>query len=336
MNESAKRKKRKRSKDKGAPRQWVEYVLLVSLLGAVRALPYGVCRAVAAAAGEAIFRLVPRRRRIARANLRIAFPELGEAERLALARRSCRSFVLTGLEGAKFLARFDPRRAREMMLETVEGGEEVLKKARAAHEDAGGCVFVAPHLGNWEFLAHAGALAGIPLTIPVRPLDNRKLEAALRGMRAASGQEILSKRNAFFHLREALRKGRSVAILADQNAGAHGIDAPFFGRKASTTPAPAALAVLYKRPILLVSCLRREGASRRYEAFLSEPIAPDMGARSAKEEIARLTAALNEETESLIRKGPEQYLWMHDRWKLAKGGGRARRAGLRFGRRRGG
>ena len=127
MNESAKRKKRKRSKDKGAPRQWVEYVLLVSLLGAVRALPYGVCRAVAAAAGEAIFRLVPRRRRIARANLRIAFPELGEAERLALARRSCRSFVLTGLEGAKFLARFDPRRAREMMPETVEGGEEVLK-----------------------------------------------------------------------------------------------------------------------------------------------------------------------------------------------------------------
>lgn len=328
MNNPPKRKKKRRSKDKGALHQWVEYALIVSLLGVVRALPYGVCRAVAAVAGEAIFRLIPRRRRIARANLRIAFPELGEAERLVLARRSCRSFILTCLEGAKFLVRFEPRRAREMMLKTVEGGEEALKKARAAHESADGCVFVAPHLGNWEYLSHAGALAGIPLTIPVRPLDNRKLEAALREMRAASGQEILSKRNAFFHLREALRKGRSVAILADQNAGAQGIDAPFFGRAASTTPAPAALAVLYDRPIVLLSCLRKEGRPRRYEAFLSEPIVPDMNARSAKEEIARLTAAMNRETENLIRKAPEQYLWIHDRWKLARGepGGRVQGA----------
>ena len=94
------------------------------------------------------------------------------------------------------------------MREIVDGAEEMFEKVRAIHEDAGGCVFVVPHLGNWECLAHAGALAGIPLTIPVRPLDNRKLEASLYEMRASSGQEILSKKNAFFHLREALRKGR--------------------------------------------------------------------------------------------------------------------------------
>ncbi len=320
MNEPARRKKRKRSKDKGALRQWAEYALLVSLLSAIRLMPYGVCRAVSAMAGDAVFRLVPRRRRVACANLRIAFPELDEAERLVLARRSCRSFILTCLEGAKFLARFEPRRARELMRETVDGAEEMLKRARAAHEDARGCVFVVPHLGNWECLAHAGALAGIPLTIPVRPLDNRKLEDALYGMRASSGQRIISKKNAFFHLREALHKGRSVAILADQNAGAEGIDAPFFGRVASTTPAPAALAILYNRPIVLIACLRK-GEGRRYEAFLGGPIAPDVDARSAKEEIRRLTRLVNEETENLIRKAPEQYLWIHDRWKLTKGGG---------------
>ena len=301
----------------------MEYAVIVSFLWLIRLLPYGVCRAAAAAAGEAIFRFAPRRRRIARANLRIAFPELDDAQRLLLARRSCRSFVLTCLEGAKFLTRFDLRRAEKTVRAIVDDAEETIDKVRAIHEDAGGCVFVVPHLGNWEFLAHAGALAGIPLTVPVRPLDNRKLEASLYEMRASSGQEILSKKNAFFHLREALRKGRSVAILADQNAGGEGIDAPFFGRPARTTPAPAALAVLYNRPLVLISCLRK-GDARRYEILLSEPIAPDMNAKSAKKEMERLTKLVNEETENFVRKGPEQYLWIHDRWKLTKSQGPSR------------
>ena len=323
MSKSEKPHRRKRSKDKGAFHQWVEYALVVSIFGIIRLLPYGVCRAVAAAAGEAVFRFAPRRRRIARANLRIAFPELDEAQRLILARRSCRSFVLTCLEGVKYLTHFDLRRAERTVREIVDDAEETIDKVRAIHEAAGGCVFVAPHLGNWEYLAHAGALAGIPLTIPVRPLDNRKLEASLYDMRSSSGQEILSKKNVFFHLREALRKGRSVAILADQNAGGEGIDAPFFGKPARTTPAPAALAVLYNRPIVLISCLRI-GDARRYEILLSEPIMPDMNAQSAKGEIERLTRAVNEETENFVRKGPEQYLWIHDRWKLTKSQGRSR------------
>ena len=323
MSKSAESTRRKRSKDKGAFHQWVEYTLVVSILWLIRLLPYWVCRAVSVIVGEAIFRFAPRRRRIARANLRIAFPELDEAQRLVLARRSCRSFILTCLEGVKFLTRFDLRRAEKTVREIVEDAEETIDKVRAIHEKAGGCVFVAPHLGNWEFLAHAGALAGIPLTVPVRPLDNRKLEASLYEMRSTSGQEILSKKNVFFHLREALRKGRSVAILADQNAGGEGIDAPFFGKPARTTPAPAALAVLYNRPLVLISCLRK-GDDRRYEILLSEPITPDMNAPSAKQEIGRLTRAVNEETENFIRIRPEQYLWIHDRWKLTKKIGPAR------------
>ncbi len=326
MSKPTESTRRKRSKDKGAFHQWVEYALITSVLRLIRMLPYGVCRAFSVIVGEAIFRFAPRRRRIARANLRIAFPELDEAQRLVLARRSCRSFILTCLEGAKFLTHFDLRRAEKTVRDIVDGAEETIDKVRAIHEDAGGCVFVVPHLGNWEFLAHAGALAGIPLTVPVRPLDNRKLEASLYEMRASSGQEILSKKNALFHLREALRKGRSVAILADQNAGGDGIDAPFFGKPARTTPAPAALAVLYNRPLVLISCLRK-GDDRRYEILLSEPITPDMNAPSAKKEIERLTKTVNEETENFIRKGPEQYLWIHDRWKLTKSQGRARWAG---------
>ena len=137
------------------------------------------------------------------------------------------------------------------------------------------------------------------------------------------GRKYSPKKTLSFILREALRKGRSVAILADQNAGGEGIDAPFFGKPARTTPAPAALAVLYNRPIVLISCLRK-GDGRRYEVLVSEPIVPDMDAQSAKGEIERLTRVVNVETENFIRKGPEQYLWIHDRWKLTKKVGPAR------------
>ena len=312
-------KKRRRSKDKGPLRQWAEFALALSALALVRGLPYWACRALAAAAGEAIFWLAPRRRRVARLNLRIAFPGMDEGERSRTARASCRSFVLTGLEGVKFLYRYDAEKARAYALRMVEGAEELLGRARALHDEARGCVFVTPHLGNWEFLLHAAALAGIPLVTVVRPLDNARLEKYLFGMRAGSGQEVLSKREALFHLRTALRRGRSVAILADQHAGKRGMEVPFFGRPASTTTAPAALAVHFQRPIVLAACLRR-GGGLGHRARLGEPLWPDPAADSLAE-IARLTAALNAQMEGFIRQAPEQYLWIHDRWKLLRGRG---------------
>ena len=312
-------KKRRRSKDKGPLRQWAEFALALSALALVRGLPYWACRALAAAAGEAIFWLAPRRRRVARLNLRIAFPGMDEGERSRTARASCRSFVLTGLEGVKFLYRYDAEKARAYALRMVEGAEELLGRARALHDEARGCVFVTPHLGNWEFLLHAATLAGIPLVTVVRPLDNARLEKYLFGMRAGSGQEVLSKREALFHLRTALRRGRSVAILADQHAGKRGMEVPFFGRPASTTTAPAALAVHFQRPIVLAACLRR-GGGLGHRARLGEPLWPDPAADSLAE-IARLTAALNAQMEGFIRQAPEQYLWIHDRWKLLRGRG---------------
>ena len=310
-------RKRRRSKDKGPLRQWVEYALAISVLAVVRWLPYGVCEALAAGAGEAIFWLLPRRRRVARLNLRVAFPEMAEEERTRIARASCRSFVLTGLEGVKFLYGFDVKRASGRAARAVEGVEALLARARSLHERAGGCVFVTPHLGNWEFLLHAAALAGIPLVTVVRPLDNARLERALFGMRASSGQEVLSKRDAFFHLRSALRRGKSVGILSDQHAGRQGLEVPFFGRPASTTTAPAALAVHFQRPIVLVACVRKE-RGRGYWASVGEPLWPEPSA-DALAEIGRLTAALNGQMEALIRRAPEQYLWIHDRWKLLRG-----------------
>ncbi len=315
------RKKRRRSKDKHPLQQNVEFYLAFAFLTLIRWTPYWLCRALAAIAGEAFFWLAPRRRRIALMNLQIAFPEMSESERKKVARASCRSFVLTGLESVKFIYRSRVADTGKNVRRVVEGVDALFERARKVHDEAGGCIFVIPHLGNWEFLSHASALAEIPVTIVVRPLDNPKLERHLFEMRATSGQEILAKRNALFHLRTALRKGRSVGLLADQHAGMQGIDVPFFGKPASTTTGPAALAVSFDRPIMLVACLRRRDG-KGYEALLSGPIRPDLEADSVKE-IERITTAVNREIETFVRQRPGQYLWMHDRWKLTKLWGRS-------------
>lgn len=314
------RRKRRRSKDKGPLLQGAEFVLARAFVSSLRLLPMWLCRFLAAGIGKAIFWLVPRRRRIALMNLAIAFPEKTPAERRRIARESIRSFILTGLEGFRFLGKWNTAAAEKVAREQVEDVDAIFARVRKIHEEAKGCIFVVPHLGNWELLSSAAALARIPVTFTVRPLDNPRLEKYLFGMRASTGQEVLSKRNAFTHLREALRKGRSIGILADQHAGVRGVDVPFFGKPASTTIAPATLALHFKRPIILVTCLR-EGKNK-FTALVSEPIWPDIEA-DASAEITRLTAAINRETEAMVRRKPEQYLWMHDRWKLTKLWGRS-------------
>jgi len=91
------------------------------------------------------------------------------------------------------------------------------------------------------------------------------------------------------------------------------VSVDYFGREASTTPVPAFLAVLYKRPIVVVACCRKS-RDFQYEGFVGDPIWPD-GDKNEKTEIIRLTQEMNRGMEAIIRKYPEQYLWMHDRWK---------------------
>jgi len=315
------REKRRRSKDKIPLRQTAEFFLVYSFLSLVRWMPFWLCRGVARAAGAALFWFVPRRRRVLMMNLGIAFPEMSEAGRGRMARASCESFILTGIESVKYLYRFRMEKAADEVRRMVEGVDTLLARARRVHDESGGCIFVVPHLGNWEIITHGAAAAGIPVTVVVRPLDNPKLEKHLFAMRSETGMEILAKRNAVFHLRTALRKGRSVGLLADQHAGMKGIDVPFFGKPASTTTGPAVLALTFGRPIMLVSCIRRI-AGRKYEVLLGDPIFPDTGADSV-EEIERLTALMNRGIENLVRQCPDQYLWLHDRWKLTKLWGRS-------------
>jgi KDO2-lipid IV(A) lauroyltransferase len=293
--------------------QRLEYagVRLIILLAKI--VPLRAGHLISRVLSRLIYTAVPPRRATAVENLRHAFGEaLGEAEIQELVLKSCASVVAGVFETVKFRSMLNRPGDRDRLRQATDGFEALLAQIKLIHEKSGGCVFVTPHLGNWEFLPYVGTLSGIPLVIVVRNLRNMYLERLLFSERAASGQIIIPNINALMLMQEALQRGKSVGMLPDQSTR-KGIAVEYFGRPALTTPIPAILALLYKRPIVVVACCRTSPAFR-FEGCISEPIWPDAN-DSEKEEVHRLTREMNSRMESMVRKYPDQYLWMHNRWK---------------------
>jgi len=308
---------KKKRKKKGWFIKILEYISVYLLILITRAVPQKIVKAISNLLGDLLYILSHKRRNIALENLRNAFNgEKNEKEIRNIARLSCRSFFLTFLE----IIKLRPLLAKPDTIESLRPGtenlDELFRKAKKIHDESGGCIFVTPHIGNWEILPYVSSAAGIPLVVVVRPLDNVYLEKLIYKNRAASRQVIIPKKNALFVLQKTLRQGKSIGMLPDQST-MKGIFVNFFGRKATATPVPAILATSYKRPIVVIACCRKKDTNR-YEGFVCDPIWPGQY-KSEKAEIFRLTEEVNLKMESIIRKYPEQYLWIHNRWKTYKG-----------------
>lgn len=301
-----------RRRKKGKLTYIAEYAVARVLFALVGALPASACRGFSSLLGNLIYTLSARRRGIAIENLRHALGEhTGEAELRRIARRSCASFIQTFIEIIRFRPMLNKPDAIKDPKYCADGILELFATAKRIHDEAGGAIFVTPHIGNWEVLPHVSAAVGIPLVVVARPPDNPYLRKLLFDDRTASGQVIVPKKNALFVLRRALRAGKSLGLLPDQSTK-HGLSTEFFGRPALTTPVPAMLAISYDRPLVVVACCRRPDG--RFEGHVSEPIRPGKY-ESERDEIRRLTRAMNRGMEDVIRRWPDQYLWMHNRWK---------------------
>ncbi|TAN40709.1 MAG: hypothetical protein EPN25_06695 [Nitrospirae bacterium] len=295
--------------------QLVEYAAAYVFITIFRALPFWLTNLISGFLGNLLYYVVPRRRTIAVTNISAAFSGMPAYEVRRLARESCRALFLTAFEIMKSQSLFSSPDAREKIRDTADNLEELFQKAKKIHDGSGGCIFVTPHIGNWELLPAVSSLIGIPLVIVARPLDNKYLEKLFYENRTASGQMVIPKKNALFVLQRTLQKGKSIGMLTDQST-MKGLPVEFFGRKALTTPVPAVLAMTKNRPIVVVACCRI--ADFRFEAFVSDPIWPGEY-QNEKDELLRITRLMNKEMEAIVRKHPEQYLWMHDRWKTYGG-----------------
>jgi KDO2-lipid IV(A) lauroyltransferase len=170
-----------------------------------------------------------------------------------------------------------------------------------------GCLVVSGHLGNWEIGGAYTATKGYPSTFVVTTQRNKLTEQMLNRIREKAGVEIIKRRDAVRGVLSALKRNRIVAILIDQDAHEDGAFVPFFGRLASTPRGPAVFHLRTGAPLLFVSNIRLPG--ERYRIRYSA--VDTSGTDDADELTARLTAQL----ESEIRETPEQWFWMHRRWK---------------------
>ncbi len=259
--------------------------------------------------GDLAFLLLARRRRTALANLALAFPDLDAAARRGVCRRSFQHLGVMGFELCATLAHPIERTLARIRFD----GLEHLRAAMAAH---GRALVLTAHLGNWELLTVAHRLTGFRLAIVVRPLDSPWLNALAERLRRKSGVELIDKRGALRPVLRALRGGRLVAILLDQNAARReSVFVPFFGRPASTSKSLALLARRTGAPVVPIF-IRREAAGWHRVTVLPPLRASIDGADATLAELtARCTAAI----ETAIRGAPEQWLWVHDRWRTRPG-----------------
>jgi KDO2-lipid IV(A) lauroyltransferase len=292
----------------------LEYLALRAAVALAQLLPLKVLYAVCSTLGQLFYLCAARRRAIALENLRHAYSGTVEAAYLkTLARESFSSFCFTAMEIIKLRLFLGNSAGTDDLATYPQAIRDLFTKAKAIHDQSRGCIFVTPHLGNWELLPLVSSMVGIPLAVVVRPLDNPLLERMLYAKRAANGHVVIPKRNAFFALQKLLQSGKSIGMLPDQSTK-KGILVNFMGRKAMTTPIPAVLAVTHLRPVVVVACCRNRD-TMDFEGFVSDPIWPTPHYTSEKAEIIRITEAIHREMETIIRLHPEQYLWMHDRWK---------------------
>ncbi len=258
--------------------------------------------------GDAMYRCMPRRRAIGLKNLHIAFgSELSEQEKTRILRLTFRNL---GKSLAEVL--YYPRMSVEFLREkaSIIGQEHYL----TAKKQGQGVIFLAAHIGNWEMTPQVQSAFGYPLHVVVRPLDNPYLDRLVTKRREMFGSTMLSRRNGFKDILAALRKKEAVGILMDQNtlSSRGGIFVDFFGKPACTTPVIALLALRYNVPVLPAFVVRT--GFDTHTLYIGQDV-EILRTGDTQNDIAVNTVRFNGILEDFIRKYPDQWFWIHNRWK---------------------
>lgn len=283
--------------------------LLRLALAFLEAVPLSVRAALFEAIMLGVWAFDAKHRRIARINLRIAFPEMGEGEMSRIV-RLC--YQRMGTSAAEFLhiPKMDPAYIREHF--RVEGAEHIRK---ATEERGVAPIGMTGHFGNWELLSHIYGAVVAPVAVIVRPLKNEALDRIVTERREWAGNRVIRKEDSAKLVMRELRRKTMVGILIDQNVDSYkGVLVDFFTRKAYTTFGIARIALALRTTIHTAFIFRDPRRKFHHVLRFGPPIPMDPGA-PREEEVVRLTRRCNEELEKAIGEDPTLWLWLHRRWK---------------------
>jgi KDO2-lipid IV(A) lauroyltransferase len=288
------------------PSHVVEYTLFSLFTGVLGLLPFRTVQKTGRLLGRLFFRLQPGRRAITIDNLRQAFPEKGDGEIEAIARGV---FVNFGIAMCEFLSFERLDRAALRALVNYEANPRPFVEIG----NGGKLVFITGHFGNWE-LAGVGsaALADVPFMVIVRTQSNGLVDRVVNRQRCAFGNRVVPMDHAVRESLTTLQSGGIVALAGDQSATRESEYVPFFGRKVATFRGPAAFALRAGAPIKMAFMVRREDGT--YD-FVVESVPMEDLRGASEENIRELTRRHTAVLERHVRRHPDQWLWMHRRWK---------------------
>jgi KDO2-lipid IV(A) lauroyltransferase len=298
----------------GSIRHLVEYGALRAALWPLDALPLAAAARVASAVADLAWAAARSRRRLAVRNVLAAGVCGSEAEARRIARESFRHFAVLIAEALK---------APELLGESSWSRHvrvEIPPETRRLLEDpAQGLILATGHLGCWE--VGAQALSHIkPVTAIARPMNNPYADRLMNRRRASQNFRTTPKRGpAGNRLLDVLRRGEVLALMMDQHARDRGLMIEFFGRPAATFTSPARLHLLTGAPIVFGHCFRTGPA--QYLGKCSTPIAR-VPTADRESDLRAILEELTRRLEAAVREKPEQYLWAHRRWRVARQGGR--------------
>jgi KDO2-lipid IV(A) lauroyltransferase len=256
--------------------------------------------------GSFFYHVLPIRKAVVLKNLHLAFPEKSESEIQTIALKNYQWFglVLAEILALPSLSADDMK--RELTDENPELFTELLKRGS-------GLIVMTAHFGNWEYAALATALhTGIEVTCVTKEQRNGYVTRWLDNVRSRWGSKTVSLGVSIRQIYAELKAGRTVALIADQRGPADGIRVDFFGRKSAVYTGPAALAVKTKAPVLFGVAIRNNDFTYQYRV---EEIPVDDLPADNDAAILELSQRHTTLLERFIRQYPDQWFWMHNRWK---------------------
>jgi KDO2-lipid IV(A) lauroyltransferase len=287
-------------------RELLEYMFVKGLSVAVNILPLRFCHYLVVCLGNLGYLFDRRHRLVALGNLRASFgSEKPTREIKRIARGAFQNLVRIAVVFLRF-----PKLNKDNIdrMVSIEGQGE-LDRALGKGK---GVIFLTGHLGNWELIALTLALNGYRLNFLFQKIKNRRINGLVMRYRASIGTKAIPKGVAVRDILRALRRNEVVGILADQDAGTRGIFLDFFGRLASSPQGPIVFA-LATGAAILPSFMVLQG-NGRYELTIGNPLKLKVTGDKRKDIVTNLTK-FNKILESQVRCYPDQYLWLHRRWK---------------------
>ena len=290
------------------PVDYLVYLFVRVLICIVQAISVETCVFVAKRLAWLFTYVMPVRRRLIHENLTIAFPELSRKDQVDLIYKMWEHLFLLVIEVGHTVRRIHPTNWRDYIrLVNTETIGKLLHNNRPM-------IMVTGHFGNFEAGGFFLGILGYPTYSVARTLDNPYLDRFIKKFREASGQFLVPKNEGYDKILEVLQRRDVMAFLADQSAGPKGCWVDFFGKKASTYKAIALLSLEYDAPVVVCYATRRDRLPLHFDMTIAGVLDPRNlpdGIGNVKEITQWYTHVL----ENGIRKNPEQYWWVHNRWK---------------------